>query len=74
MKEFVDGKDYLLVEDGINEYIIMKNDLIDYIYNRNEEINIYRTDGTFLLSTFDFFLNKIAFSERQKIIDRLIKL
>lgn len=74
MKKFVKGKKYLLVDDGMNEYIIMEKDLTDYIVNRNEDVNVYRPDGTFLLSTFGFFLNKIDYDYRQKIIDRLIKL
>lgn len=74
MKKFIEGKKYLLVDDEINEYIIMKSDLADYIFNRNEDINVYKPDGTFLLSTFGYFLNKIDYIDRQKIVDRLVKL
>ena len=74
MKKFIARKNYLLVDDEINEYIIMESDLADYIFNRNEDINVYRPDGTFLLSTFGFFLNKIDYIEIQKIIGRLVKL
>ena len=74
IKSFVEKNPYLLVDDGTNEYIIKESDLADYIYNRNEEINVYRPDGEFLLSTFGFFLNKISYNERQKIIRRLLDL
>lgn len=74
MKEFVKSNNFLLVDDGLYEYIIHESDLVDYIYNRNEEVTIYKPDGEFLLSTIGFFLNKISYNERQKIIDRLIKL
>lgn len=74
MKKFIDSGKYLLVDDGINEYIIMESDLTDYIVNRNEDINVYKPDGTFLLSTIGVFLNKVDFKYRQKIIDRLVKL
>ena len=74
MKEFVKSNNFLLVDDGLYEYIIHESDLVDYIYNRNEKVNIYKPDGEFLLSTIGFFLNKVSYNERQKIIDRLIKL
>lgn len=74
MKKFVKSNNFLLVDDGLYEYIIHESDLVDYIYNRNEEVTIYKPDGAFLLSTIGFFLNKISYNERQKIIDRLIKL
>lgn len=74
MERFVRDGNYLLVDDGLDEYVIHESDLVDYIYNRNQDIDIYRPDGSFLLSTIVFFLNKIAYEDRQKIIDRLIKL
>ena len=74
MEKFVKSNNYLLVDDGFNEYVIRECDLVDYIYNRNEEISIYKPNGDFLLSTFGFFLNKIAYEDRQKIIERLIRL
>lgn len=74
MKSFVESNSYLLVDDGLHEYVIKESDLVDYIYNRNEKINVYKQNGEFLLSTFGFFLNKISYNERQKIIDRLIRL
>ncbi len=74
MEKFVKSSDYLLVDDGLDEYVIHESDLVDYIVNRNEDINVYRPDGSFLLSTIGFFLNKISYSERQKIIERLIRL
>lgn len=74
MKKFVKENKYLLVDDGIEEFIIKEEDLPDYIYNRNQDIDIYRPDGSFLLSTIGFFLNRIAYEDRQKTIERLIKL
>lgn len=74
MKKFVKENKYLLVDDGIEEFIIREEDLPDYIYNRNQNIDIYRPDGSFWLSTIGFFLNRIAYDDRQKIIERLIKL
>lgn len=74
MEKFVKSNNYLLVDDGLDEYVIYESDLVDYIVNRNEDINIYRPDGSFLLSTIGFFLNKISYNERQKIIERLIRL
>lgn len=70
MEKFVRTNNYLLVDDGLDEYVIKESDLVDYIYNRNEEINVYKPNGEFLL----FFLNKISYNERQKIIERLIRL
>ena len=55
-----------MVDDGIEEFIIREEDLPDYIYNRNQYIEIYRPDGSFLLSTIGFFLNRIAYKDRQK--------
>ncbi len=74
MEKFVKSSNYLLVDDGLDEYVIHESDLVDYIYNRNEEVTIYKPDGEFLLSTIGFFLNKISYNERQKIIERLIRL
>lgn len=74
MEKFVRTNKYLLVDDGLDEYVIKESDLVDYIYNRNEEINVYKPNGEFLLSTIGFFLNKISYNERQKIIERLIRL
>ena len=74
MEKFVKSSNYLLVDDGLDEYVIHESDLVDYIYKRNEEVTIYKPDGEFLLSTIGFFLNKISYNERQKIIERLIKL
>ena len=73
MEKFVKSN-YLLVDDGLDEYVIHESDLVDYIYNRNEKVTIYKPDGEFLLSTIGFFLNKISYNERQKIIERLIRL
>lgn len=74
MEKFVKSSNYLLVDDGLTEYVIHESDLVDYIYNRNEKITIYKANGEFLLSTIGFLLNKISYSERQKIIERLIRL
>lgn len=74
MEKFVKSGNYLLADDGLDEYVIHESDLVDYIYNRNEEVTIYKPDGEFLLSTIGFFLNKISYNERQKIIERLIRL
>lgn len=74
MEKFVKSSNYLLVDDGLDEYVIHESDLVDYIVNRNEDINIYKSNGEFLLSTIGFFLNKISYNERQKIIERLIRL
>ena len=74
MEKFVKSSNYLLVDDGLDEYVIHESDLVDYIVNRNEDINVYRPDGSFLLSTIGFFLNKISYDDRQKIIERLIRL
>lgn len=74
MERFVKENNYLLVDDGTNEYCIREIDLTDYLYNRNESVNVYKSDGEFLLSTFGFFLNRISYTERQKIIERLIQL
>lgn len=74
MEKFVKSSNYLLVDDGLDEYVIHESDLVDYIVNRNEDINVYRPDGSFMLSTIGFFLNKISYTDRQNIIDRLIRL
>ncbi|MBS7020722.1 MAG: hypothetical protein KH135_02470 [Firmicutes bacterium] len=74
MIKFVKEGNYLLVDDGMDEFIIHESDLTDYIVNRNEDVNIYKSDGTFLLSTIGYFLNKINYEYRKKIIERLIKL
>lgn len=74
MERFVKSSNYLLVDDGLDEYVIHESDLLDYIVNRNEDINVYKSDGEFLLSTIGFFLNKIQYDYRQKIIERLIRL
>lgn len=74
MERFVKENKYLLVDDGMNEYCIREIDLTDYLYNRNESVNVYKSNGEFLLSTFGFFLNRISYTERQKIIQRLIQL
>ena len=74
MEKFVKSSNYLLVDDGLDEYVIKESDLVDYIVNRNEDINVYRPDGSFMLSTIGFFLNKISYTDRQNIIDRLIRL
>lgn len=74
MEKFVKDNNYLLVDDGMDEYVIKESDLVDYIVNRNEDINIYKPNGEFLLSTIGFFLNRISYNERQKIIERLIRL
>ena len=74
MEKFVKTNKYLLVDDGMDEFIIKESDLPDYIYNRNENINVYKPNGEFLLSTIGFFLNRISYNERQKIIDRLVRL
>lgn len=74
MEKFVKSSNYLLVDDGLDGYIIHELDLVDYIYNRNEKVTLYKPDGEFLLSTIGFFLNKISYNERQKIIERLIRL
>ena len=66
MEKFVKFSNYLLVDDGLDEYVIHESDLVDYIVNKNEDISIYRPDGSFLLSTIGFFLNKISYNERQK--------
>lgn len=74
MERYVKENKYLLVDDGMNEYCIRKIDLTDYLYNRNENVNVYKSNGEFLLSTFDLFLNRISYTKRQKIIERLIQL
>lgn len=74
MEKFVKSSNYLLVDDGLDEYVIHESDLLDYIVNRNEDINVYNSDGEFILSTIGFFLNKISYDYRQKIIERLIRL
>ena len=74
MGKFVKSSNYLLVDDGLDEYVIHESDLVDYVYNRNEEVTFYKPDGEFLLSTIGFFLNKISYNERQRIIVRLIRL
>ena len=74
MEKFVKSGNYLLVDDGLDEYVIHESDLVDYIYNRNEEVTIYKSNGEFLLSAMGFFLYKISYSERQKIIERLIRI
>lgn len=74
MEKFVKDNSYLLVDGGMDEYVIKESDLVDYIVNRNEDVNIYKPDGEFLLSTIGFFLNRISYNERQKIIDRLVRL
>lgn len=55
MKKFVKENKYLLVDDSIEEFIIREEDLPDYIYNRNQDIDIYRPEGSFLLSTIVSF-------------------
>ncbi len=50
MKKFVKSNNFLLIDDGLYEYIIHESDLVDYIYNRNEKVTIYKPDGEFLLS------------------------
>lgn len=74
MEKFVKSSNYLLVDDGLDEYVIHESDLLDYIVNRNEDINVYKSDGEFLLSTIGFFLNRISYDYRQKIIEKLIRL
>lgn len=74
MEKFVKSSNYLLVDDGLDEYCIMESDLTDYLFNRNESVNVYKSDGEFLLSTFGFFSNRISYNERQKIIEKLVKL
>lgn len=74
MEKFVKSSNYLLVDDGLDEYVIHESDLVDYIYNRNEEVTFYKPDGEFLLSTIGFFLNKISYNERQRIIERLYQI
>ena len=74
MEKFVKTNKYLLVDDGMDEFIIKESDLPNYIYNRNENVNVYKSDGEFLLSTFGYFLNKIPYSYRQTIIERLMDL
>ena len=74
MEKFVKDNNYLLVDDGMDEYVIKESDLVDYIVNRNENINVFKPNGEFLLSTIGFFLNRISYNERQKIIDRLVRL
>ena len=64
----------MLVDDGMDEFVIREKDLVDYIYNRNEDINVYKPNGEFLLSTIGFFLNRISYKDRQKIIERLVRL
>ena len=66
MEKFVKSNNYVLVDDGLNEYVIHESDLVDYIYNRNEKVTIYKSNGEFLLSTIVSFLNKISCNERQK--------
>ena len=55
MKKFVKENKYLLVDDSIEEFILREEDLPDYIYNRNQDIDIYRPEGSFLLSTIVSF-------------------
>ena len=74
MEKFVKSNKYLLVDDGMDEFVIREKDLVDYIYNRNEDINVYKPNGEFLLSTIGFFLNRISYKDRQKIIERLVRL
>lgn len=74
MEKFIKSGSYLLVDDGMNEYCIMESDLTDYLFNRNESVNVYKSDGEFLLSTFGFFLNRISYTDRQRIIEKLVKL
>ncbi len=74
MEKFVKSNKYLLVDDGMDELVIREKDLVDYIYNRNENINVYKPNGEFLLSTIGFFLNRISYKDRQKIIERLVRL
>ncbi len=74
MERFVKSNKYLLVDDGMDEFVIREKDLVDYIYNRNEDINVYKPNGEFLLSTIGFFLNRISYKDRQKIIERLVRL
>ena len=72
MEKFVKSNKYLLVDDGMDEFVIREKDLVDYIYNRNEDINVYKPNGEFLLSTIGFFLNRISYKDRQTIIERLV--
>lgn len=74
MEKFVKENKYLLVDDGLYEYVIKESDLPDYIVNRAESIDVYKSNGEFLLSTFGYFLNKIDYNERQKILKRLVGL
>lgn len=74
MEKFVKENKYLLVDDGLDEYVIRESDVADYIYNRNEDIKIYKPNGEFLLSTIGFFLDRIDYEYRKKIIERLVRL
>ena len=40
MEKFVKENKYLLVDDGMDEYVIKEEDLVDYIVNRNEDVTI----------------------------------
>lgn len=73
MEKFIKSGSCLLVDDGMNEYCIMESDLTDYLFNRNESVNVYKSNGEFLLSTFGFFLNRISYTDRQRIIEKLVK-
>ena len=66
MEKFVKDNNYLLVDDGMDEFVIREKDLVDYIYNRNEDINVYKPNGEFLLSTIGFFLNRISYKDIMK--------
>lgn len=38
LEKLVKSSNYLLVDDGLDEYVIHESDLVDYIYNRNEKL------------------------------------
>lgn len=61
MEKFVKENKYLLVDDGLDEYVIKESDLPDYIFNSTQSINVYKPNGEFLLSTFRYFLNMIDY-------------
>ena len=63
MEKFVKSSNYLLVDDGLDEYVIHESDLVDYIYNRNEEVTIYKPDGEFndgIAASFKTLLSTVA--------------
>ena len=45
MEKLVKSSNYLLVDDGLDEYVIHESDLVNYIYNINEKVTIYKPDG-----------------------------